>query len=232
MPITECGYGHLYDNEQYATCPYCNKSAGSQVGGGIMNTPFANPGRPIGTAGVTEPVGGMGSNMNINPPIIFDQRGEWENHRSVTNDSVTVEPESHRRSVEESQKTIGKYEEEMGIEPVAGWLVCIKGEDIGKSFPLLARINFIGRSESMDVCLKKDMTISKQNHAQISYEPRHRKFYLIRGESKNNIYLNDAPVYMPTELNGYDLVGMGDTDLVFIPFCGARFSWEDGLIKE
>lgn len=84
----------------------------------------------------------------------------------------------------------------------------------------------------MDVCLKKDLTISKSNHAQISYEPRHRKFYLIRGESKNNIYLNDFPVYMPTEINAYDVVGFGDTDLVFIPFCGPKFSWETGMSKE
>ena len=48
----------------------------------------------------------------------------------------------------------------------------------------------------------------------------------------NNIYLNDVPVYMPTELHAYDVVGLGDTNMVFIPFCGPRFNWEDGLTEE
>lgn len=208
MPITECGHGHLYDNDKYATCPYCNKTSAPAMG-----TPVTAA-RP--TAQPFQMNGGM----------------DWNQPRSVVNSSSTVAPESYRRKVEDEQKTRGKYEEEMGIEPVAGWLVCIKGEEKGKSFPLVCRINFIGRSESMDVCLKKDLTITKSNHAQVSYEPRHRKFYLIRGESKNNIYLNDVPVYMPTEINAYDVLGFGETDLVFVPFCGQNFSWETGLCKE
>lgn len=219
--INALGHHEVVDNAVSATCPYCNKTSAPGMGASVAGArPTIEPNR-------TAAPGGWAGNANntMGGP-------NWNERRSVVNGPSTVEPESHRRKIEDEQKTRGKYEEEMGIEPVAGWLVCVNGADKGKSFPIVCRINFIGRSESMDVCLKKDLTITKSNHAQVSYEPRHRKFYLIRGESKNNIYLNDVPVYVPTEINAYDVLGFGDTDLIFIPFCGPNFSWETGLNKE
>ena len=34
------------------------------------------------------------------------------------------------------------------------------------------------------------------------------------------------------ELNAYDVILVGETKLAFIPFCGKKFSWDDGLQSE
>lgn len=114
-----------------------------------------------------------------------------------------------------------------GSEPVVGWLVCVKGCYQGESFPLKAGQNFIGRSLSMDVILKDEPTVSRENHAMILFEPQRQVFYLTAGQSAGITYLNDAPVLMPAELKPYDKIGVGKALLVFIPFCGAQFCWDD-----
>ena len=119
-----------------------------------------------------------------------------------------------------------------GSEPVVGWLVCVKGTYQGESFVLKTGQNFIGRSLSMDVILKDEMTVSRENHAMILFEPQRQVFYLMAGQSTGITYLNDAPVLMPAELKAYDKIGVGNALLVFIPFCGAQFRWEDYIEKD
>lgn len=58
-------------------------------------------------------------------------------------------------------KTIGFYdgalsEKDKVIDPVVGWLVCIKGDAFGSSFVLKSGKNFIGRDRKMDVALTGD----------------------------------------------------------------------------
>lgn len=234
MALIECGNKHLYDNEKYAACPFCNRGAAVQMGGDA-----GMGGRATSTPSKTGPVGGMDMGWTPPPAMGSSMMGGmnngmnngWAQHQSqsVINSGPTVMPEEHRRKVVAEGHTVGKYEQEMGIEPIAGWLVCIEGEEKGMAFSLLARNNFIGRNEA-DVQLK-DPTIS-QNHARISYESKHHKFYLREGENKNGIYLNDVVVYDAKELQPYDVVELGNTKLVFIPFCGPHFNWEDGLTKE
>lgn len=210
MPMTECGHGHLYNTDTYATCPYCNKGGNAGMGRIITAENHTTP--PGQTGGIGQ------ANWNGN------------GGRVVGDANKTVEPEAFRK-VGDTNKTIGKYEQEMGIDPIAGWLVCIRGEEKGKSYPVLSRINTVGRGENIDIRLEKDLTIS-HNHAKVSYERKKRKFYLSCGESKNTIYLNDDPVYNTTEINAYDVLEFGETLLVFIPFCGPRFSWETGISEE
>ena len=144
----------------------------------------------------------------------------------------TVAPESYRRNIEKENKTVGVFKKEYDLDPVVGWLVCIDGPEKGKDYRLWAKINTIGRSERMDVCIKKDITISKDNHARLAYDPKHNNFQLIPGESTNNIYLNEEPIYTPARINAYDVIELGKSKTVFIPLCSERFSWEKGVISE
>ncbi len=193
MAITECGHGHLYDAEQYASCPYCNG------GGNVINFDEANGDR-------TMPIGNF----------------------SGTEDSgKTVAPEGYMKRSSDGDKTVGILGRQGKTEPVAGWLVCIDGPEKGKDYRLLARINTIGRSEKMDVHIREDATISRENHARIAYDPRHNNFQLIPAESINNIYLNDEPVYTPVRLSAYDVIEFGESKMVFVPFCCERFQWPD-----
>lgn len=112
-----------------------------------------------------------------------------------------------------------------GIDPVVGWLVCIAGPERGRDYRLHTERNFIGRDPAMDVAITGDPSISRENHAVISYNPKRHTFRLAPGDSRGLAYLNDEEVIAPVELAPYDQIELGDTTLLFVPFCGERFVW-------
>lgn len=136
------------------------------------------------------------------------------------------------RGIEDANKTVGIYKDKYDLDPVVGWLVCIEGPEKGKDYRIWAKINTIGRSERMDICIRKDRTISKENHARIAYDPKHNVFRILPDKNTNNIYVNDEPVYSPLKLNAYDIIELGKSKVLFLPLCSSRFTWEDGIIKE
>ena len=125
-----------------------------------------------------------------------------------------------------SGKTVAFYRFS-GSEPVVGWLVSVKGCGKGEGYALKAGQNFIGRSLAMDIVLKDDPAVSREHHAAVMFEPKQGTFYLMPGQSTGITYLNDAPLLAPTALSAYDKIGVGDTLLIFVPFCGEQFRWED-----
>lgn len=129
-------------------------------------------------------------------------------------------------------KTVGVFQKRMSFEPVVGWLVCVEGPEEGKDYRIYGRNNTIGRSEKMDICIKGDSTISRENHARLAYDEKHNAFHLIPAESTNAIYLNDEPVYVPTKLEAYNVIEFGDCKLIFIPFCNDHFTWQTGLKQD
>ncbi len=144
---------------------------------------------------------------------------------------ATVAPMSYRKQQSESDtgKTVGVFQKRMSFEPVVGWLVCFEGPEKGKDYRIYGRNNTVGRSEKMDICIKGDSTISRENHARLAYDEKHNAFYLIPAESTNTIYLNEEPVYVPTALTAYDIIEFGDCKLLFVPFCNDKFTWQKGF---
>ncbi len=124
-------------------------------------------------------------------------------------------------------KTVGIFGKKMGMDPVVGWLVAIDGPEKGRDFRITAEKNFIGRSEKMDVSIPGDESISRENHAIVSYNPRNHTYRLFPGESRGLAYLNDEEVIMPETLKVSDVIGLGQTKLIFVPLCGENFSWEE-----
>lgn len=141
---------------------------------------------------------------------------------------VTVAPASYQSNAKQEDigKTVGVFQKTMKMEPVVGWFVCIEGPDKGKDFRILAKNNSIGRSEKMDICIKKDNTISRENHARVAYDEKHNTFHLIPGDSSNNIYIGEEPIYVPTKLEAESVVELGESKLVFVPFCNDKFTWK------
>jgi len=207
MALTECANGHLYDTTQYESCPYCQ--------GSINRVEFVAPNGSIGkTVGFDTP----NVNMVVNTPEI----------------GATVAPAVYRGQMEtanDTGKTVAVLQKSMKIEPIVGWIVCVEGADKGKDYRILAKNNTIGRSEKMDICIKGDTTISRENHAKIAYDMKHNMFHIIPGDSTNLIYVNDMAIYVPTEIIPYDLIELGDSKFVFVPFCTNQFNWQDGLVK-
>lgn len=117
-------------------------------------------------------------------------------------------------------------------EPVAGWLVAVSGPHFGESFCIYSGKNSLGRSADNSICLENDMSVSRNRHATIIFEPKKKKFYVQPGESSGLTYLNDDDVFDIKPLSAKDIIETGETKLMFVPLCDKTFSWEDYISKE
>ena len=113
--------------------------------------------------------------------------------------------------------------------PVTGWLVCICGEAKGKSYNIVSGLNYVGRRKDMDICIEGDISISRYRHAVVEYSEERKEFLLRLGESKEKIYITRDRQKRILEgtikLEAYDVITLGRTELMFVPFCGDRFTW-------
>lgn len=199
-----CSAGHVYDADQFPSCPYCNRNTRA--------IQFGATAAPAGYGATTAPAG-----CGAAPAGRDDTIGQ------------TVMPEAIRRRMEQEKdnRTVGEFKRKLGYEPVVGWLVCVEGPEVGKDYRLFGRINSIGRAEGNDVVLAQEHTVSQKNHVRLAYDARHNNFQLIPGEGTNVTYLNDEPLYVPQKLNAYDVLEMGATKLIFVPLCNERFRWPE-----
>lgn len=133
----------------------------------------------------------------------------------------------NRSDVVGDGKTVAVMKKEHGIDPVVGWFVCVKGPDRGSDFRIKGEKNFVGRGPSMDIRIPGDETISRENHAIVSYNPRKRSFKLHPGEGRGIVYVNGEEVDAPRELAKSDMVEIGRTTLMFVPLCGDDFDWTE-----
>lgn len=127
----------------------------------------------------------------------------------------------------DDDRTMPVFRMETGIDPVVGWLVCVSGTEMGRDYKVHSDNNYIGRSEKMDICIRGDETISRENHATITYDNRDRVFYFTPGEGRSIVRLNGKALLMTSEIKAYDKIELGTTELVFIPLCGQTFDWSD-----
>ena len=115
-------------------------------------------------------------------------------------------------------------------DPVAGWLVVVKGPGRGSFRPIFVGMNSIGRDADQRISLSfGDDSISRQDHAYIAYDEEQRRFYLQHGGKANLVRLGGRPVLSPTELSPSDLIRIGKTTLRFVALCGPDFAWGDDL---
>jgi hypothetical protein len=122
-------------------------------------------------------------------------------------------------------RTVALIKEELGIDPVVGWLVNLDGSDKGRDYRIHSDNNFIGRGEKMDICIRGDDTISRDNHAVISYDARDKVFYFAPGDGRSIVRLNGKALLTTAELKAYDTIEIGKTQLMFVPLCGEKFDW-------
>jgi hypothetical protein len=111
-------------------------------------------------------------------------------------------------------------------DPVVGWLAIVEGPGRGASLNIGYGNNRIGRAPTENVSLDfGDEEISRENHATITFDGRHRRFYILPGQGRYLVYVNDQPVMSPLELAGGEDILLGQTKLRFVPFCGKSFDW-------
>lgn len=213
MNLVKCNNGHFYDQDRFQSCPHCGGAAGND---NVTMPIVRNDGDDDVTVALTQP--GQVANTPIAPEPIGSS--SLQAAVNIAAQDVSINP------LEDDNKTVGFFSSAIGKEPVAGWLVCTEGEHFGEDFRLKSGRNFVGRSPAMDVSLQKDTTVSREKHAVVVYEPRGNTFIIQPGDSKELCYLNDKVVLMAQELKANDRLGLGKSELMFIPCCSPEFNWD------
>lgn len=112
-------------------------------------------------------------------------------------------------------------------DPVVGWLVVVAGPGRGASLPVYEGMNSVGRDAGQRIPINfGDGQISREGAFFVTYEPKRRNFYVNHGGRTNLVYRNDDPVLGPELLNKGDKILVGATTLMFVPLCGADFTWD------
>lgn len=235
MKLSTCPKGHFYDADKYASCPYCvpqdeaeavtealnvtmeDFSTGAPSTGASADGAVQQPVSAQASGAVQQPIAGQSSaasgSVKRRPAFVNTAVSGWE------------EPE------EDENCTVGYYAQVIGVEPVVGWMVCIKGAYRGESFKLKSGRNFIGRAANMDIVLGADQSVSRLRHAAVVYDPKSRAFIVAAGDARELCYLNGEVVVTSQKLKAYDVLTLGNTELMLIPLCGEKFSWDDASEK-
>ena len=112
-------------------------------------------------------------------------------------------------------------------DPVVGWFVIVGGPGIGQFRPIFEGNNSLGRASSNRIPIDfGDDAISAEEQAYIRYDSAERSFLFVPNLAKTNVVsLNEKRPTSAVELSQMDVITMGRTQLVFVPFCGPDFDW-------
>ncbi len=122
------------------------------------------------------------------------------------------------------ERTVGVFRTEKGHDPVVGWLVCVRGREAGRDWRLHAGRNFVGRAMNSDIALVDDERITRENHCSIVFEPRQGLFMLARGLG-DGVVVNGERLADSRQLCGDEVLEIGSSAFVFIPFCKEGRTW-------
>ncbi len=198
MEMKQCSNGHFYDASKFSECPNCNSSSANVN----MTRPLeVGPTMPVSRGAQTADSGSSGHTYSMSAP--------------------------NKGASADGERTVALIKHKTGIDPVVGWLACVEGADKGRDYRIHADNNAIGRSEAMDICIHGDNTISRENHAFISYDAKDKIFYFRPGDGRSIVRFNGKALFNTTEIAPYDVIELGETKLIFIPLCGERFDWSE-----
>lgn len=124
----------------------------------------------------------------------------------------------------DDEKTVGAFKMKLNTEPVVGWLVCVSGKEKGRDYKIRPGRNFIGRSAKMGISIFDDAAVSRENHLSIIYEPKKNEFIAVSGN--NEVIINGKSLEKDEKLAESDIIEIGETKLVFIPYCKGDRKWD------
>ena len=202
--MRRCANGHYYDETKHSLCPHCGVNIDLNIGSTMAKRPTSSD----------DPFRTQKHFPDSNPDL-------GKTVARIPDNAGNKQPPNNNEG-----KTVAIIRKEIKLDPVVGWLVCIEGPDKGKDYRIRSERNFIGRSEKMDISITGDDTISRENHAIVSFSPKKQQFRVYPGESRGLVYLNDDEVITAEILSVYDVIELGKTKLMFVPFCSDKFQWE------
>ena len=134
--------------------------------------------------------------------------------------------------MDRTERVRGKQQVERGEfrqDPVVGWLVVVGGPGIGAYRPVFEGNNTIGRGAGNRIAIDfGDDAISGEEQAYLRYDSADRSFLFVPNLAKTNVVsVNDQRPAQAVPLQAMDVITMGRTQLVFVPFCGPDFDWSE-----
>lgn len=237
MEINRCDKGHCYDADRYNFCPQCAAEAAGDAFG---------PAGAADTVGKTEPVDPTGNGGSYDKTIPVDFYGSDSVPDSPGGGLPPTEPATDRsfsktEPFDEHSYVKGTPVDHFGptmvvslsegmpagFNPVVGWLICIDGPDMGMDYRIHNGYNYIGRSQSSDICIANDFHISHEKAAVIGYDDQEHMFVFGPAGGHNTVRVNNKMVINAEPLAPYDRLTIGSTKLMFVPLCGERFNWNE-----
>ena len=173
-----------------------------------------------GSARVTPPEAHIEADT---PPTTRVVRGQGSNPAPAP---VEVDEAERTRIVRGRQQV---KRGDFDIDPVVGWLVVVGGPGMGSYRPIFEGNNALGRSPKQRIPLDfGDDAISSEEQAYIRYDSAVRSFLFVPNLAKTNVVsVNDQRPTAAVELTAMDVITVGRTQLVFVPFCGPDFDWSE-----
>ncbi len=209
MELKKCNNGHSYDPSITPECPECAKLRGKTV---PLNADAANAFQDYGK---TEPL------HKKTEPVNMERKGKWADVRKI--DELDGDMDEYTPTI---PVDLIKNKEMKNGMPVTGWLVCVEGPCKGMDFKIHSEYNYIGRASSMDICISGDSSISRENHALLAYDSLERAFFFAPSSGGSIVRVNGKAVLGSIKLEAYDRIVIGQSQFLFIPFCGEKFEWE------
>lgn len=202
MAIRRCSAGeHTYDDSQHSSCPYCRKTRLTTPPGGNDANDIPPPEQQRPVQAKTTPAPGVGGGQ---------RQGNTSSKTRIIFDGGAG-----------GEADFGE------VMPVVGWLVVVKGEGQGNDLRITPGMNSIGRERGDIVLDFGEGSISREKHAFLAYDPDDNNFMIAHGEGKNLTKINGKMIMGTQELNPYDRIKIGSTELMFVPLCGDNFSWNE-----
>lgn len=219
MEMRRCVKGHYYDASVNSDCPYCNSVSDSGKTVALGAVPDSNMGKTVPLGMVSAPVAPQPG------PVMGDDSKTVPLGYNTGLAGAASGPMFTPQADDDNDRTIAVVHKDTGIDPVVGWLVSVSGKEKGRDYRIHSDNNYIGRSEKMDICVHGDETISRENHAVVSYDTIDKIFYFSPGDGRNIVRHNGKAIFQTVELAAYDKVVVGKTELIFMPLCGKQFEW-------
>lgn len=239
MGIKRCENGHFFDDNLHEICPYCK---GNEKSNFIDRTPSTVKklieqekinNSIYKDAQIISPKNHINS-IDSNEQITIEKDYTANNISRDKNEQKTIAKqkilindineqltEAHEK---QDSKTVGTEKKKLGMDPVVGWLVCVKGSERGRDFRLHLGKNFVGRSLAMDIAITSEKGIASVNHTCIIYETKKNRFLLI-SLGGTPTYLNGELVIKSIDLKDYDRISVGETEFDFISYCKGDIKW-------
>lgn len=195
MATVKCSRSHYYDNEKYPSCPYCA--------------------RMEQTGGVEED--------SATVAMAFEGR-QVEQYALAYMQQSAQSASRHISLHPDAEKTIGLYEKQGISGYIAGWLVCIEGNDYGRDFPLYAGFNRIGRGMGNDIVLQ-DPQVSRQEHCAVIYEEKKNVFYVVP-QAGHLAYIGEELLDRAVEITSGQILTIGESRLELVAFCTGDKRWK------